>query len=413
LPLALPKNEGKPKTMGTCCRSVETLTEDASAAPSTAARKASEAGTSLCTRCRRSKVKEDEEEEDDDCSYYVRYTTRDAILYALSLGFGANPECYNVDLPVVWEDHPAFAVFPTMAATFPFWGQPTACEDEMFAADTSLPTFPPPLMQRLGLLPEHCFRDAHTDRKHDLADYPILHTWQSFQWNRPLAAPPATCRLTNRFVKVVPKTVGTFVTTEMAVYSREGNNGPSCTIQSTALILGLDPESLQGWEGSTLLRAAPSGIPGHGPPDFAIKVPIATNQALLYRLASGDTNAIHVNPTSSPVVGCLLHGSATLGLVARVLWQHSSAESHPGLRPPYWLRRLQASFTQPVLMGEIINVQVWRLDDGNESTSIAAAAAAADHVPYAFRVVNEQGQIALDRGYAEVLATPSQVTSKL
>jgi hypothetical protein len=66
-------------------------------------------------------------------------------------------------------------------------------------------------------------------------------------------------------------------------------------------------------------------------------------------------------------------------------------------------------------MGEIINVQVWRLDDGNESASVvvAAAAAAADHVPYAFRVVNEQGQIALDRGYAEVLATPSQVTSKL
>jgi hypothetical protein len=61
-------------------------------------------------------------------------------------------------------------------------------------------------------------------------------------------------------------------------------------------------------------------------------------------------------------------------------------------------------------MGETITVQVWRLPDGTES----ASAAAADHVPYAFRVVNAQGQIALDRGYAEVLATPSQVvTSKL
>jgi acyl dehydratase len=351
-------------------------------------------------------------DKDEKDSFYVRYTTRDAILYALSLGLGDSPEHYDTDLPLVWEDHASFTVFPTLAATFPFWGRSTtAAMCGAHSTELSLPPFPPPVMQRLGLLPEHCLRGG----RQDLADIPILHTWQSLHWRRPLPAPPATCCVRNRFVKVVPKAVGTFVTTELSVHdstNNPGSHGPSCILQSTALLLGLDPESVVGWEEEEDDRTAtartrrppgaPRAIPLDRPPDLIVPVPIPTNQALLYRLASGDTNAIHVTPTASPVEDCLLHGSATLGVVARVLWRHHAAAGV--VLGPHWLRHLQARFTHPVLMGETITVQVWSVvdDDG----------LAEDRLAYAFRVVNAHGHIALDGGHAEVLAT-RVVTSKL
>jgi acyl dehydratase len=261
------------------------------------------------------------------------------------------------------------------------------------------------------LLPKHCLINQDQNEVLSLDENPILHTTQQIIWHMPPDQLPSqgSFRLKRRIVAVSPKAVGTFVTTQFDIFPRSAeykssnNNNRSelvvTTIQTTALILGLDPCRVRRWRAmktngddasSYIEPVSPSWTPGEPPsvpPTYTQYISIPPNQALLYRLASGDTNAIHVNPDANPLQnsnvddndnngtgtstttgntrkGCVLHGLATLGIVARVILQHSSCHSCQSSSSSWY--SMQATFAAPVYVGDTLYIEVWCTQQRNE-----------------------------------------------
>ena len=110
------------------------------------------------------------------------------------------------------------------------------------------------------------------------------------------------------------------------------------------------------------------------------------NAALLYRLASGDSNDIHVDPSQTPALvlpkqqqehddeeesnnkkskqpQLIVHGLYTLGVVARMLIQHSLANSGSdsgGVQVGISIQHMEAQFVKPVCVGDSIVIQCWK-----------------------------------------------------
>lgn len=353
--------------------------------------------------------------------YHVTYTARDVLLYATAIGFGADASRYQADLPFVWEAAPTFRVAPTWAATLPFWAQTQHSPSFTTTTTTTtavLPPFPPPSMKQIGVLPRGCLSKASVYES--LAtDYPILHTRQTITWHQPLAVPRPTAsyRLLSQWVAVQPKSIGTFGTTQVDLFEPSTlSSTPVCTMQSTTLILGLDSDQVNPWKNvHTYLLESPHVAPRewykHSPPTYTERVVIRSNEALVYRLASGDTNGIHVDPNGVVALGgdddendsaaCILHGLATLGIVSRIIIQ----QQHNDLE---W-KHLDAHFTHPVYMGDTIEVQLWYQGNGQSSQWLGQH----EQVIY-FRVVvvKASGRVAVDRG-AAVLHRGKAAQSKL
>jgi acyl dehydratase len=118
---------------------------------------------------------------------------------------------------------------------------------------------------------------------------------------------------------------------------------------------------------------------------------IGPNQALLYRIASGDSNRIHVDPESVPLAADegaarpLLHGLCTLGIAARVILQFMSDEVSENLSAC----NLEVKFVKPVFVGDTIRVQVWEVPPDKQGRTTTVA----------FRALNEKsGETVLDKG---------------
>lgn len=360
--------------------------------------------------------------------FVVTYTARDVLLYATAIGFGADARYSQADLPFCWEGSPDFTVVPTWATTLHFWATSSPSniaqqKDSATATTTTgtLPSFPPPTMKTVGLLPRHCLRDPDDsdNMSKSIQDYPILHTRQIVTWNQQLKEPRSTAsyRLRSRVVAVQPKSVGTFCTTQIDLFNVEtthdndnNNDMACCTLQFTGLILGLDPELVIPWQAPDMTNLA-NNLPTLSfnhvkqQPTYIQRIKIPANQALVYRLASGDTNAIHVDPTANPLgesngdgdddnnnnskgSPCILHGLCTLGIVTRVIIQQSYGR-HGG-----W-KHLQAQWTHPICMGDTIEVQLWETTEQQMNNSNARD----DATIIYFRVMlPRSGKVAVDRG---------------
>jgi acyl dehydratase len=104
--------------------------------------------------------------------------------------------------------------------------------------------------------------------------------------------------------------------------------------------------------------------------------------ALIYRL-SGDYNPLHADPKVARIAGYqrpILHGLATYGLACRALLETCCDGRVERLRG------LDARFTAPVLPGDSIAVQMWRV-----GTEVAFRA-----------VATERGVVVLDQGNARL-----------
>ncbi|GAX18110.1 hypothetical protein FisN_25Hh091 [Fistulifera solaris] len=299
--------------------------------------------------------------------FTVTYSAKDVILFALAVGFGADEECYDRHLRYLHEEHEEFEVVPLWGLALPFWAHQNG-------ARPLLPPFPPPLMSHMGLIPQSHLREQEVD----LQDYPVLHTFQSIEWHSPF--PPAskdssiTLNLHPSFKSIQPKSIGTFVTTESIVVHQ---TTPICSIQSTALILGLPPDYVishsapqrfsNSWKSMT--RTSEKGAVW-----MEKTQKINSNVALLYRIASGDTNHIHVLPgvTEKP----LLHGLCTLAMAATFILQQI---------PDGTPKTLEGHFTKPVLVNDTIHIKVWKQRETLE---------------FDFVVYNQtKGEVCLDHGY--------------
>jgi acyl dehydratase len=306
--------------------------------------------------------------------YIVQYNAKDVILYAISIGLGSSASKYNRDLRYTFEEHDEFLVFPTFAMTLLFLA--TTSTGSTSGDCSSMRPFPPPLMKAMGIIPAECLRE-----KVELDDYPIIHTSQSLSWERDMPIPTdshVVIQIKGKFLSVIPKSVGTFVTTEIKLYEsfRDGAYPLLlCSIESTALILGIASEavnsfqspsaSLQTISDSVFLRRTKKYL-------FETDWYITPNTALLYRLASGDTNHIHVdsqavqmfatsveNGAPDEELGPLLHGLCTLSIATRIILQFLDAGPH---RDRLSVSYLSANFVKPVFVNDVILVKAWELE---------------------------------------------------
>jgi acyl dehydratase len=238
------------------------------------------------------------------------YSTRDTMLYALSLGFGATP-------------------------TDP--GQLRYVYEERLE---SLPTLPMVIGYPGFFMP-------HPDRH--IGWEQLLHAEEHVVVHRPL--PPAGVVHDQTYVDgVVDRGAnrGAFVYTRKELHDE--NNAPLATVYSTLLCRA---DGGCGSAGSD--RRDMVAVPDR-PPDVTDTIATLPQQALLYRLC-GDTNPIHADPGAAGRAGFerpLLHGRCTFGHAMHVLIRQCC--EYDGQR----IRSLRARFAAPFFPGETLRVSIWK-----------------------------------------------------
>jgi acyl dehydratase len=123
-----------------------------------------------------------------------------------------------------------------------------------------------------------------------------------------------------------------------------------------------------GFGGKSEGAPKPRPAPSDRPPDLVAKLPVASNQALIYRLA-GDYNPLHIDPEVARSAGFdrpILHGLAAYGMVGRALIKVLCDDD------PARLRRLDVRFTSPVYPGEPLHVEIWKMGSGDAAFRLLA-----------------------------------------
>ncbi|MFE2334026.1 MaoC/PaaZ C-terminal domain-containing protein [Streptomyces coelicoflavus] len=269
----------------------------------------------------------------------IHWTTRDVLLYHLSLGAGAaaatDPELhltYEKNLMVL----PTFAL---VAGTGPSAGEAPAPGLEMPGIDVDLRA--------------------------------VLHAGQGLRVHRPLPA-SGTATLRSRVAEVWDKGKAALVVLESAATGADGD--PLWT--TTTRIWARGEGGFGGDAGPEEHTAAPDR-----PADTVLTTPTAPQQALWYRL-NGDLNPLHADPAFARSAGFeqpILHGLASYGLVAKALVD--GVLNGDVTR----LTGLTVRFAGPLVPGESIVTSVWRDgppdDDGTQRLLLHAACPERDDAP--------------------------------
>jgi len=274
----------------------------------------------------------------------IRYSFRDTILYALSVGVGADPLCPR-QLRLTYEK--GLVALPTMAGVLAHPG-----------AWIANPAFAVNFLK-------------------------LLHGEQNLTVHRSLPA-EGEVAATYRVVAVVDKgrDKGALVYFEK-VLTDVATGERYATVAST-LFLRAD-----GGCGS--FGSAPAALPPEplGPParaadkSFVADLKTSVGAALLYRL-NGDLNPIHVDPAAAAKAGFerpILHGMCTWGVAGYLLTRAVCGDD------PARLRSFGARFSSPVYPGETIRVEGTRVDGGVQFRAL---------VPSRDQVVLSQGFAAID-----------------
>jgi acyl dehydratase len=245
------------------------------------------------------------------------YTRRDASLYALSIGFGTDP-LNEQELDFVSE-RPTFKSVPTMASIF---------------ADVILELTNVCQLQHPEL---------------------ALHGEQKLEIFSPL---PDVAELDIQ---------GSIA----AVYDRGPKRGAEIHMVAEARLRG---EAALLYRATYVTIARGDGGFGGDEPDYSARgnriptsdpesvweFPVGRNQALLYSL-NGDPNPIHTQPRIAKSAGFetpIMHGLGTYGMACRAVLMTYCASD------PTAMKSFDVRFSAPVLPGETLLVDMWRLADG-------------------------------------------------
>nr|WP_206679809.1 MaoC family dehydratase [Rhizobium changzhiense] len=238
-------------------------------------------------------------------------TARDAILYALSVGYGTNGLDERA-LNYVYERDLVTA--PTLA---------------------NIVAHPGPWMQQTGV---------------DWAR--LVHSEHRLTIHRPVPLDvPLISR--SRVLSVVDRGIekGMFVSFERLIVTKDGDE-PIATIVQTNACRG------DGGCGSAGSAPDPLSKVPDREPDLEFHLGIPGNAALLYRL-NGDLNPLHIDPQAAGRSGFdrpILHGLCSFGYAGYAI----VAAIDPGMT--VGLRAIAARFSAPVFPGETITLQMWRND---------------------------------------------------
>ena len=237
------------------------------------------------------------------------YTDRDTLLYALSLGLGADP-LDRGELPFVLE--PGLVAVPTMGSVL--------CTLGAWTADP-----------RTGVTRSH-----------------VVHGEQRMTFHAPLPA-AGTVRGRARVLGVEDKGKGALLHVERLL-SDEATGEPLLTVVQTSFCRA-DGGFGEGWGPAQPLHAIPDR-----PADAELSLPTLPAAALLYRL-NGDRNPLHADPDAAVRAGFprpILHGLCTYGMAAYALLR-----SLLGLDPAR-LHAFDARFSAVVYPGETLSFEFWR-----------------------------------------------------
>ena len=237
------------------------------------------------------------------------YTERDSLLYALGVGFGADP-LDEKELPYVVETMGRCTV-PTMATT---------------------------------LTPENILENCGWNYAQ------VLHGEQKLELYRPL--PMAAELLTSsRVASVHDRGAGRGAVIRTAMDARlKRDDTAMFTIEST--LIARDDGGFGGPSGSL---DAPHKLPARDP-DLSCDLPIRPDQALLYRLI-GDRNPLHADPSVARAAGFdapILHGLCTYGIACRAILITICDYDFT------LINGFQARFSAPVYPGDILTTDMWQ-----------------------------------------------------
>lgn len=239
------------------------------------------------------------------------WSDRDAMLYALGVGMGADP-LNLAELPFVYEN--GLKAMPTLATAAAF---------------------------RTGLL-----------ARSGINFMMVVHGDQGCVFHKPFP-PEGRAVGDGRITGVLDKGPGkgAVLLTERVLRDEAGE--PLVTLTAAVFARGDG-----GFGGPNTPQPQPHQVPQR-PPDLTLDLPTREDQALLYRL-SGDRNPLHADPGFARAVGFprpILHGLATYGMSC-----HAVLRAYAGY-DPVRIRGHSARFSAPVFPGETVAVDLWRDGD--------------------------------------------------
>jgi len=243
-------------------------------------------------------------------------TVHDTILYALALGFGADP-MDDQQLRYVYEEDLQSLPGMAMIIAYPgFWMREP--------------------------------RYGFTWQK-------VLHAEESIEIHQPL---PVAGKVRGSTVveDVVDRGAekGCFVYLRKELYGGEDGQTHLATVVSNTLARA------DGGFGGGGNPRAPMAAPPDRNPDMVCDLPTSPQSALLYRLC-GDMNPLHADPKVAAAAGFdrpILHGRCTMGVAMHALIR--SCCDYDATR----LKQMQLRFSAPFLPGETLRTEIWREHDG-------------------------------------------------
>ncbi|MCY1525353.1 MaoC like domain protein [compost metagenome] len=240
-----------------------------------------------------------------------RYTARDTMLYALSVGLGQDP-LDQADLAYVGRQHDPLAL-PWMAVVLGYPGFWLKAPE--IGADT----------------------------------VKLLHGEQGMELFHPIP-PEGELIGKTRVVEIVDKgEKGLLLYSEKSL--TEAESGRLIARTSATHVLRGD-----GGMPNAGRQARPAHAMPESAPQWSVLVSTRPEQALVYRL-NGDYNPLHSDPEVARAAGFprpILHGMCTFGMVAHAVSRQLLSVAGGSLRS------LSLRFSGPVFPGETLTVEVWR-----------------------------------------------------
>ncbi|MBK7218797.1 MAG: SDR family NAD(P)-dependent oxidoreductase [Candidatus Promineofilum sp.] len=248
----------------------------------------------------------------------TNYREKDVSLYALSVGAAADA-LDAAELPFVYElSGDGFRPLPTFAVTFPF-----------------------ALLWQITAVPGLRFNPAL-----------LLHGEQFLELHRPL---PTKATLTHRarIADIYDKGSAALVLLDVDTYDETG--AKLASNRSSLFIRGLG-----GFGGERGPSGGGLALPDRAP-DATHRQATTDNQALLYRLSSGDGNPLHADPAFAAAGGFprpILHGLCTFGFAGRAVLRAFAGND------PARFKSIKARFARHVFPGETIVTDMWQDEEG-------------------------------------------------
>lgn len=255
------------------------------------------------------------------------YTSRDMALYALGVGYGADPMDEAQLRFVHEEDNLGVPTMPACMCLSPPWSA-----DPRSGVDRTM----------------------------------IVHGEQGLELLRPMPASGRFRSLT-RITHIVDKGPGRGAIVYAASTLVDDSTGEPVAHLWRSTVARADG----GFGGSAEQPRRPHKLPDRAP-DTTCTLPTFANQALIYRF-SGDLNPLHSHPDAARAAGFdrpILHGLATYGLVG-----HAILRAYCNY-DPVRLRALDVRFSAPVYPGETVTVDLWRDGDTVSFRAVVEARAA-------------------------------------